>query len=116
MTGDPQYLNMPLIITFLKSYGRVYLGAKPASREVSDGEGEALPEGVSELVPAASQKAFRDSFVAYFNGASKTLVKGQVVSQISHYWLSLATSRARQEEPRSVYQIRRNLRRPSERL
>lgn len=73
MSGDPQFNNMPLISAFLKFFSRVYLGPPPETEE-------GLPEGVLELVPAEVQSKMRELFVGYFNSASKTLVKGQVVS------------------------------------
>ncbi|ADV23037.1 hypothetical protein I315_04869 [Cryptococcus gattii Ru294] len=84
MTGDPQYTNLPLITTFLKYFGRAYLGDNPISSSqgpkdgaVKDGA-ETLPDGVTELVPPEVQKQMWQLFVNYFNTASKTLVKGQL--------------------------------------
>lgn len=84
MTGDPQYTNLPLITTFLKYFGRAYLGDNPISSSqgptdgaVKDGA-ETLPDGVTELVPSEVQKQMWQLFVNYFNTASKTLVKGQL--------------------------------------
>lgn len=74
--GDPQFINLPLLAAFLKSFSRTYLGPLPESLE-------ALPEGVEELVPADIQAKMRELFVGYFNSASKTLVKGQIVSHHS---------------------------------
>jgi hypothetical protein len=74
MSGDPTYSNIPLLITFLKSYKRAYLGDS------------ALPELAAangshhELVPPEMQNKFRQLFEAYFSTASKALVKGQTVS------------------------------------
>lgn len=76
MSNDPQYSNMPLLATFLKSYNRAYLGPQPPA----DGSAtEALPAGVEELMPAEVQKSMRALFTTYFQTASKTLVKGQMV-------------------------------------
>lgn len=80
MTNDPQFSNMPLLTSFLKTFSRSYLGAK------GDAEDEQLPEGVEELVPADMQKKMRELFNNYFNSASKALVKGQIVSY-HHSWL-----------------------------
>ncbi|EJT53100.1 hypothetical protein A1Q1_00107 [Trichosporon asahii var. asahii CBS 2479] len=71
MTNDPQFSNMPLLTSFLKTFGRAYLGPKP------DKADEQLPEGVEELVPPEMQKKMRELFTNYFNSASKALVKGQ---------------------------------------
>lgn len=71
MTNDPQFSNMPLLTSFLKTFGRAYLGPKAD---------EQLPEGVEELVPPEMQKKMRELFTNYFNSASKALVKGQTVS------------------------------------
>ncbi|OXM78214.1 hypothetical protein C364_04151 [Cryptococcus neoformans Bt63] len=82
MTGDPQYSNLPLITTFLKYFGRAYLGDNPVLSKAADGakedEVETLPENVTELVPPEIQKQMWQLFVNYFNTASKTLVKGQL--------------------------------------
>ena len=87
MTGDAQFANLPLLSTFLKHFNRAYLGDADikANGDASDGangdsNGTGLPEGVEDLVPVGVQKDFRDLFNGYFNGASKTLVKGQMVS------------------------------------
>lgn len=84
MTGDPQYSNLPLITTFLKYFGRAYLGDNPISSSqgptggaVKD-DAETLPDGVTELVPPEVQKQMWQLFVNYFNTAGKTLVKGQL--------------------------------------
>lgn len=103
MTGDPQFNNMPLIAAFLKHFGRMYLGS-PSRHDGNGTEGkgaesEALPTGVEELVPANVQDEFRKAFVAYFNGASKTLVKGQVVGLVNGCvggdWETLLSRRVR---------------------
>lgn len=89
MTGDAQFANLPLLSTFLKHFNRAYLGdADKHSKDNGDagnavnGElnGTGLPEGVDDLVPFGVQKDFREMFHAYFSGASKTLIKGQMVS------------------------------------
>ena len=77
MSNDPTYINIPLIIAFIKHFDRTYLG--PNS---TNGGDEPLPDGMTELVPVDIQKMYRATLVAYFNAASKTLVKGQVVSQM----------------------------------
>ncbi|KAL1407550.1 mRNA decay protein [Vanrija albida] len=75
MSNDPQYSNMPLLATFLKSYNRAYLGPQPPA----DGAAvETLPNGVEELMPPEVQKSMRALFTTYFQTASKTLVKGQM--------------------------------------
>jgi regulator of nonsense transcripts 2 len=77
MTGDPQYANMSLMSAFLKGFSRAYLGPQPAK---DDGAVEdQLPDGVQELIPTEVQKQMRQLFVSYFETASKTLVKGQMV-------------------------------------
>lgn len=83
MTGDPQYSNLPLITTFLKYFGRAYLGNNPVLNKAANGvkeeeAAETLPESVTELVPPEIQKQMWQLFVNYFNTASKTLVKGQL--------------------------------------
>ncbi|WVQ93013.1 hypothetical protein IAU59_000076 [Kwoniella sp. CBS 9459] len=84
MTGDPSYNNLPLLSTFLKYYGRAYLGPNPAtsSKHVATNgatsDKEELPAEVTELVPPEIQKKMRELFENYFNSASKTLVKGQI--------------------------------------
>lgn len=80
MSGDPQYTNIPLLAAFLKSFSRVYLGPRLQDGGEKAQSEESLPEGVQELVPVATQDKFREMFTTYFNGASKTLIKGQVVS------------------------------------
>ncbi|WVF65338.1 hypothetical protein IAT40_000064 [Kwoniella sp. CBS 6097] len=84
MTGDPIYNNLPLLTTFLKYYGRAYLGPNPVAQTKDAGaneaatEKESLPADVTELVPPEIQKKMRELFENYFNSASKTLVKGQI--------------------------------------
>jgi len=76
MTDDPLYSNIPLLITFLKSYKRAYLGldeqGDSASAIKADSEAE-------ELVPLHFRENFRKSFQDYFKIAGKALVKGQTV-------------------------------------
>jgi regulator of nonsense transcripts 2 len=89
MTSDPQFANIPLLSTFLKSFNRAYLGPpsshkKERANGISGSGAEAedtgtLPEDVKELVPPEVQGKMRELFVGYFNNASKTLVKGQIV-------------------------------------
>jgi regulator of nonsense transcripts 2 len=98
MSGDPQFINLPLIAAFLKSFSRTYLGPIPESTET-------LPEGMEELVPIDIQTKMRELFVGYFNAASKTLVKGQIVSLEFCRKLIVETPRAGQAQPRSVYQV-----------
>lgn len=76
MSNDATYTNISLVIAFLKHFDRTYLGASGIGGQdtVQD-----LPEGMEELVLVDTQKSFKSMFVAYFNGASKTLVRGQVV-------------------------------------
>jgi regulator of nonsense transcripts 2 len=87
MSGDAQYANLPLLSTFLKHFNRAYLGPPEKSAEdQASGHGATgtspdLPDEVSELMPVGLQKEFREMFVAYFTTASKTLVKGHLVSQ-----------------------------------
>ena len=91
MSDDPHFINLPLIATFLKHFNRAYLGPASDSCEarvvahqngdvrVNGDHGEAA-ENLSELVHEETQKAMRDMHVSYFKTASKTLVKGQIVS------------------------------------
>jgi regulator of nonsense transcripts 2 len=74
MSGDPTYSNIPLLITFLKSYKRAYLG-DTASPDLATANGSHR-----ELVSPDLQSKFRQLFEAYFATASKALVKGQTVS------------------------------------
>lgn len=76
MTSDQQYTNIPLMSTFLKHFNRAYLGPAPPNDGVAP---ESLPDGVEELVPVEVQTQMRELFVKYFDTASKTLVKGQLV-------------------------------------
>ena len=90
MTNDPQFGYIPLMATFLKHFNRSYLGPQPKVAATQDDvqvdgvsplmeEPTSLPEGVKELIPEVVQEKMREMFVGYFNSASKTLVKGQVV-------------------------------------
>jgi hypothetical protein len=76
MTNDPQYNNMPLVAAFLKAFTRAYLGPQTKEGDAP----ETLPDDLQELIPVEVQKKMRELFVSYFEGASKTLVKGQTVS------------------------------------
>lgn len=60
MDNDPQYNNVPLLITFLKSYQRAYLGPG------------------DELVSSNTQSEFTSAFHAFFERASKALTKGHL--------------------------------------
>jgi len=88
MTGDAQYANLPLLSTFLKHFNRAYLGSpEKSAEEKASGHGATgpspdLPDEVTELIPVGLQKEFREMFVAYFNTASKTLIKGHLVSHL----------------------------------
>ena len=88
MSGDAQYANLPLLSTFLKHFNRAYLGSpEKTAEEKASGHGATapspdLPDEVTELVPVGLQKEFREMFVTYFNTASKTLVKGHLVSDL----------------------------------
>lgn len=75
MSGDPTYSNIPLLITFLKSYKRAYLG-DTATPDLATANGMHR-----ELVSPDLQGKFRQLFEAYFSTASKALVKGQTVSR-----------------------------------
>jgi hypothetical protein len=100
MSGDPTYSNIPLLITFLKSYKRAYLG-DTARPDLATANGSH-----KELVSPDLQSKFRQLFEAYFSTASKALVKGQTVSGMNGSatvddadpeWM-LEIARARQEE------------------
>ncbi|ODN80903.1 hypothetical protein L202_03029 [Cryptococcus amylolentus CBS 6039] len=85
MTNDPQFNNLPLLSTFLKYFGRAYLGSKHNNESINGSDAtaeeqtkEELPEGVTELVPVEVQKKMRELFAGYFNTTSRTLVKGQI--------------------------------------
>jgi regulator of nonsense transcripts 2 len=88
MSGDGQYANLPLLSTFLKHFNRAYLGSpEKSAEEKASGHGATgsspdLPDEVTELIPVGLQKEFREMFVAYFNTASKTLIKGHLVSRL----------------------------------
>jgi hypothetical protein len=73
MSNDPQYSNIPLLTTFLKSFQRPYLGAESLSLEM------AMTNEEDELVPASYREKFRKVFTDYFKAASKVLVKGHTV-------------------------------------
>lgn len=73
MTNDPQYNNIPLLVTFLKSYKTVYLGAAATGVDMQD-EGEVD----EELVAAEYTAQFRSAFETYYKTCSKALYKGQV--------------------------------------
>lgn len=60
MDNDPQYNNVPLLITFLKSHERAYLGPG------------------DELVSSDIQSEFTAAFHAFFDRASKALTKGHL--------------------------------------
>lgn len=75
MSGDPTYSNIPLLVTFLKSYKRAYLG-DAATSDVAASNGTQ-----QELVSPDFQSKFRQLFESYFNTASKALIKGQTVSR-----------------------------------
>ncbi|WWC90992.1 uncharacterized protein L201_005931 [Kwoniella dendrophila CBS 6074] len=84
MTGDTQYTNLPLLTTFLKYFGRAYLGPNAPSAKIGQVNGgessdvDHLPENTTEMIPVEVQKKMRELFEGYFNAASKTLVKGQI--------------------------------------
>ena len=89
MANDPQFTNLPLIAAFLKHYSRAYLGFQGQESCTSErgptngttdveGEGVGSQEILEEFVPKDTQNAMKEMFVAYFNSASKTLVKGQI--------------------------------------
>ncbi|WVN87840.1 uncharacterized protein L203_103035 [Cryptococcus depauperatus CBS 7841] len=86
MSNDPQYVHLPLLSTFLKYFGRAYLGPNPLQlNQETSGSDRAVEAAtdylngpVAELVPVEVQKKMRELFVNYFNTASKTLVKGHV--------------------------------------
>lgn len=86
MTDDPQYTNIPLLATFLKHFKCAFLGPEPA-KSLTEGvevvsppvEDTKLPTGMQELVPEKIQQELKKMFDKYFDSASKTLVKGQVV-------------------------------------
>ena len=117
MANDLQFTNLPLLSTFLKYHSRAYVGPQPESTPDDDGKrangvagvvepSTELSEGVEELVVPEAQVKIREMFVNYFNQASKTLVKGQVVSIPVKPRSHVETARAGQTEPRGVYQIR----------
>jgi regulator of nonsense transcripts 2 len=77
MSNDPQYNNIPLLVTFLKSYKRAYLGLDEQGDAVATANEDSADE---ELVPATFREKFRRVFEDYFKTAGKALVKGQTVS------------------------------------
>lgn len=83
MSNDPTYSNIPLLITFLKTHKRAYLGDDVSGSsdltETNGAAGASAEVGKEELVPAALQVKFRELFQAYFSTASRALVKGQTV-------------------------------------
>lgn len=74
MSNDPQYNNIPLLVTFLKSYKRAYLGLDEQGDTAAAAKEDSAEE---ELVPAAFREKFRKAFEDYFKTAGKALVKGQ---------------------------------------
>ena len=88
MTDDPQFTNLPLLTYFLKHLGRVYMGSMG---EATSNDEAAEP--MEELAPKAIQTSVRDLFLGYFNNASKTLVKGQIVSSLFPLALQLLIER-----------------------
>lgn len=97
LSSDPLYTSLPLFSTFLKSYSRLYLGpppSSPSSASVLDPKpGEQLSNGPEEeeLVPLDLQRRLRSLFAAYYEGLSKVVTKGRVVSST---FIRLARSRA----------------------
>jgi regulator of nonsense transcripts 2 len=97
MTNDPQFVNLPLIATFLKHFDRPYLGPQAESTVLPNGgvaaDSSLLPEGMEELIPVEVQVKMREMFVGYFFSASKTLVKGQIVCPVvfPSVWLNPGT-------------------------
>ncbi len=92
MSDDPQFTNLPLIATFLKSFNHAYLGPQANEPLAQDGarangvgdvsgDSPSPPEGMVQLLPMETQKAMREMMIGYFNSTSKTLVKGQIVRQ-----------------------------------
>jgi hypothetical protein len=80
MIDDPLYSNIPLLVTFLKSYKRAYLGLDEQGDSASAAKAESEAE---ELVPLLFRENFRKSFQDYFKTAGKALVKGQTVDSFA---------------------------------
>ncbi|KAJ9107589.1 hypothetical protein QFC21_001048 [Naganishia friedmannii] len=77
MSNDPTFSNIPLLITFLKTYKRTYLGGDEGTTTTTTASDQIAAAEAQELVPPSLQGKFRELFVAYFGVASKALVKGQ---------------------------------------
>jgi hypothetical protein len=109
MSEDPLYSNIPLLITFLKSYKRAYLGLDEQGETVAVAKAESEDE---ELVPLPFRERFRNVFQDYFKTAGKALVKGQTVSpvtdgvstmNIDRCCLTSASIGARQTQSRGIH-------------
>lgn len=86
MTDDPQFANLPLVASFIKTLGRVYLGpqviipAQNGDQVIGSADNlAASTESLDELIPVDTQRGMKEMLVGYFSSASKTLVKGQIV-------------------------------------
>lgn len=117
LASDPIFTSLPLFASFLKSFGRLYLGPEPKEEEGEAAEGD-------ELILGAVQDRLRTYFMNYYEALAKNVQKGRVVS-FSFLSLSLSLSltelfflqhsaflfiqievaRARFEEPRGVHQV-----------
>jgi hypothetical protein len=115
MSNDPQYSNIPLLVTFLKSYKRAYLGMDEQE------DSQSTPSG-QELVSADYREKFRTAFETYYKTAGKALVKGYTVSStpyaISHsrrflvlasfysvYWSRTSATKKRTSKPERYLKI-----------
>ncbi|KAL7411066.1 armadillo-type protein [Mrakia frigida] len=80
LASDPLYTSLPLFTSFLKSYGRVYLGPPSVASDPSQDPipGEAPPAVEEELVPVEMQKRLKALFDAYYEGLGKVVTRGRV--------------------------------------
>ena len=85
LASDPLYTSLPLFTSFLKSYGRVYLGPPSVISDPSQDPipGEAPSAVEEELVPVEMQKRLRVLFDAYYEGLGKVVTRGRVVSGLA---------------------------------
>ena len=77
------YASLPLFTSFLKSYGRVYLGPAPITGDPAEDPlpGEQAPKVEAELVPVEMQRRLKTLFDTYYDGLGKVVTRGRVVSQ-----------------------------------
>lgn len=78
ISGDPTLSSLPLLSTFLKSYGRPYLGISPTNG-ADPTPTEAVERQADELVEAETRDKFKRMCEGYFETIAKKLVKEHLV-------------------------------------